>query len=115
MGDLAKNFSRSEFLCHHCGACPPVDQVLIDVLQRVRTAAGLPLRIVSGYRCDVHNRAVGGSRTSQHLRARAADVPGGYASIRTWQDAGATGIGVRGVRVVHVDTRRDVGVVVFND
>lgn len=115
MGDVAKNFDRSEFVCRHCRLCPQLDQVLVDVLQRQRTAQGMPLRIVSGYRCPAHNAAVGGSPRSQHLFGRAADVPAGYATTRQWQDAGATGIGVRRGQVVHVDTRRDVGLIVFDD
>lgn len=112
---LSRNFRRSEFVCRHCRLLPTLDQVLVDSLQRMRSAMGKPLRIVSGYRCSIHNRAVGGSRTSQHLRGRAADVPAGYATVRQWQDAGMTGIGVRGGQVVHVDTRRDVGHIVFED
>jgi uncharacterized protein YcbK (DUF882 family) len=113
--DLSLNFDRSEFRCKHCGDLRGPDRVLVDMLQRMRTAMGRPLRIVSGYRCVAHNRAVGGSRSSQHLLGRAADVPPGYATVRQWQDAGATGVGVRGGLVVHVDTRRDVGKIVFND
>lgn len=115
MGDLAKNFSTSEFVCKHCRLVVGIDQQLVDVLQRMRTAMGMPLRIVSGYRCPVHNRAVGGSRKSQHLIGRAADVPAGYGTVRQWRDAGAMGIGVRKGQVVHVDTRRDVGHIVFED
>lgn len=114
--DLSLNFDRSEFRCRHCGELPVLDRVLVDGLQRMRTAMGMPLRIISGYRCAVHNRAVGGSRRSQHLLGRAADVVPGYATVRQWQDVGMTGIGVRGNDlVVHVDTRRDVGKIVFRD
>lgn len=116
MGDLSLNFSRYEFLCKHCKTAPKIDERLVDVLQAVRTAVGLPLQVVSGYRCRAHNSAVGGSRASQHLQARAADIRASYpASVALWQDAGATGVGVRAGEVVHVDTRRDVGFLVFPD
>lgn len=42
-------------------------------LQKVRGRVGI-LSILSGYRAEVLNAAVGGSKTSQHLRAEAADV-----------------------------------------
>lgn len=115
MGDLSLNFSRHEFTCHHCDKLPQLDRVLTDGLQRMRTAMGVPLRIISGYRCPFHNRAVGGSRKSQHILGRAADVRPGFATVRQWQDVGMTGIGVRRGLVVHVDTRRDVGKIVFED
>lgn len=115
MGDLSQNFDRREFVCHHCRLLPRIDQELIEVLQRMRTRKGRPLRIVSGYRCEQHNRAVGGSRGSQHLVGRAADVPGDYATVQEWWREGAVGMGVRNGQVVHVDTRRDRGPFTFKD
>lgn len=105
MGDLAQNFSRHEFACRcGCGRDYPA-QDLVDVLQRARSAKGRPLRIVSGVRCEAHNRAVGGSRTSQHVHGRAADVVGSYGSLGAWMRAGAIGLGMRHGQVVHVDVR----------
>jgi hypothetical protein len=43
-------------------------------LEPARAALDIPLRITSGYRPSALNRAVGGSPTSQHLLAQAADV-----------------------------------------
>lgn len=103
MGDLRKNFSRSEFTCGDCGHYEPIDDRLLDVLQRARDAKGKPLNIVSGFRCCEQNRRVGGYRYSQHLYGRAADVPGGYATQREWHAYGAIGVGVRRGRVIHVD------------
>ena len=115
MGDLSPNFSAAEFTCRHCRLLVGPDLQLVNVLQRVRNHVGLPLRIVSGYRCRAHNAAVGGSTRSQHLLGRAADVPGWFAPLAVWQEAGATGVGVREGLVVHVDVRRDVGKIVFRD
>jgi uncharacterized protein YcbK (DUF882 family) len=103
MGDLSRNFNRYEFLCHHCSRVVGPTPALVTVLQRLRTTVGSPLRIVSGYRCPDHNRAVGGFVRSQHLLGNAADIPGGYATVQQCQRAGAAGIGVRGLLVVHVD------------
>lgn len=54
-----------------------------DLLEGLRAeAGGYPLAVTSGFRSAAVNAAVGGSRTSQHLRGEAADllatyVPGG--------------------------------------
>lgn len=44
------------------------------VLQPLRDAIGHPLRVTSGYRCERLNKAVGGSKTSEHKEGKAADV-----------------------------------------
>jgi hypothetical protein len=45
-----------------------------NVLEPVREAAGLPLRINSGYRSEKINKAIGGAATSQHCKGEAADI-----------------------------------------
>jgi len=114
MGDLSANFSRSEFDCPHCGVLV-IDPDLVLVLQRMRTRVGRPLRVVSGFRCKVQNRRVGGIETSQHLRGRAADVPGDYGTVAQWIAAGAIGLGMRGGRVIHVDITPGRKPFVFQD
>lgn len=103
MGDVALNFSRSEFRCSHCGRLVGPTAELLAVLQRARTAKGEPLRIVSGYRCRTFNRRVGGKSYSEHLTGNAADVPRGFATVTQWLGYGARGVGVRYGDVVHVD------------
>lgn len=44
------------------------------VLDPLREAYGKPIIVTSGYRCEKLNRAVGGSRTSQHVHGQAADI-----------------------------------------
>ena len=73
MGDLSRNFSKSEFACRCCGKTE-IDQRLVDALQELRDLAGVPVRITSGYRCPDHNRAVGGAKQSRHLLGHAADI-----------------------------------------
>lgn len=58
----------------------PTDEVIprLELLARhlelVRTIlGGHPIILTSGYRCDELNTAIGGSRTSAHLRGDAAD------------------------------------------
>lgn len=73
MGDLSKNFSRSEFACRDGCGRDTVDIELIKVLEEVRARFARPISISSGYRCHIHNANSGGSTGSQHLWGRAAD------------------------------------------
>ncbi|MBW1973481.1 MAG: DUF882 domain-containing protein [Deltaproteobacteria bacterium] len=72
MGNLSKNFSLYEFRCPCCGAV--VDPDLIEALQKLRDLIGLPINITSGYRCKKHNREIGGTKGSYHLKGKAADI-----------------------------------------
>ena len=65
---------------------PPASAVkalndLVDhVLDPLRDAWGGPIKVNSGYRCPVLNKAVGGTPGSQHLRGEAADITVGSRS-----------------------------------
>ena len=74
-------------------------------LEILRASIGTPIRIVSGYRCPVHNAAVGGAKDSQHVYAAAADIPPGLTSLSVARAAGFTGVGTKGPWAVHVDVR----------
>ena len=75
---MTKNFKQSEFDCK-CG-CEMPEYVLANVtklanqLQYVRDNVAMPITINSGYRCQAHNKSVGGSENSQHLLGKAADI-----------------------------------------
>ena len=43
------------------------------VLQPARELLGRPIRVTSGFRSEVTNRLVGGSRSNQHCKGEAAD------------------------------------------
>jgi uncharacterized protein YcbK (DUF882 family) len=105
MGDLSEHFSRREFACRHCGALVPVAEDLVHVLEHIRAISGEPLPIVSGYRCPVHNAAVGSKPRSQHLLGTAADIPRGRATLGQAVAHGARGVGVRAGWAIHVDVR----------
>lgn len=105
MGDLSPHFSRREFACRHCGTVK-VTEDLVAHLELLRAwKGGRPLKIVSGYRCTIHNRAVGGAPGSRHLQGDGVDLPYGYATASDAKRCGFTGIGVRGQWAVHVDRR----------
>lgn len=103
MGDITRDFSRHEFVCGHCGRLDALEKRFVLNLQRLRDIVGRPLVVVSGFRCPEGNASVGGSKYSQHLYGRAADIRAGYATVAQCRAAGFVGIGVRAGQVVHVD------------
>ena len=74
MGDLSTHFSSHEFECQ-CGCgFDEIDLELIEVLEDMREHFGVSVRINSGCRCVKHNKAVGGTKNSQHVKGTAADI-----------------------------------------
>lgn len=79
---ITKNFSKNEFDSKDGASMP--DSVLKNIkclainLQVLRDSIDKPISINSGYRSPSHNKRVGGSPNSQHLKGNAGDlrVPG---------------------------------------
>jgi len=75
---LTKNFNISEFQCK-CGCEMPefvkknVEELAKD-LQVIRDKVGVGFTPNSAYRCPKHNTIIGGVKTSQHLKGKAADI-----------------------------------------
>lgn len=72
-----KYFKEKEFACNGlncCGGTNAIDICLVGALDVIREHLGVPIIVTSGFRCVVHNRAVGGAIRSLHIRGRAADV-----------------------------------------
>ena len=74
-----KWFKEKEFACKCCGQLPPlarenVKALVSEVLDPVREKLGMPIVVNSGYRCERHNKDVGGVKNSQHLVGQAADI-----------------------------------------
>ena len=101
---MSAHFQPGEFACPHCGVSL-VRPLLMQRLEVLRAMHGRPIRIVSGYRCPVHNKRVGGAPDSQHMYGAAADIDLGRATVPEAIRAGFTGIGHVGDRVRHVDVR----------
>lgn len=78
---------------------------LAEHLERLRSIVARPIPLRGAYRSASLNRKVGGAARSQHLLARAADIPAGIATIEQAVQAGFTGIGDWRGWAVHVDTR----------
>lgn len=53
-------------------------KILVEtLLDPLRQNYGKPIIVNSGYRCDALNKAVGGSKNSQHCLGQAADITAG--------------------------------------
>lgn len=51
-----------------------IEALVTEVLDPARRKYGKPVVVNSGFRCPLHNSAVGGVANSQHTRGEAADV-----------------------------------------
>jgi len=50
-----------------------LDDRVIQALQYIRSASGVPIKVTSTFRTKAHNSAIGGSVSSQHLVGNAID------------------------------------------
>lgn len=112
---LSANFRSTEFDCHGVGCCNEtlVDMQLVEYLQKIRDHFGKPIIISSGYRCERHNRSVGGATASKHKQGMAADIM--VTDVKPAEVAKyAESIGILGIGLyetnkdgffVHIDTR----------
>lgn len=112
---LSANFNSTEFDCHGQGCCAEteIDPGLVDIVQKIRSHFGKPVKVSSGYRCPVHNKNVGGATGSRHGKGMAADIYiDGIAPAEIAKYA--EGLGIKGIGLyetdedghfVHVDTR----------
>lgn len=79
---ISEHFAKSEFWCHgqeqgtcNCHHSLEINPRLIELVEQLRSnIGGYPLYINSGYRCPMHNAAVGGVSNSQHKLGNAADI-----------------------------------------
>ncbi len=103
---LSKNFHSAEFACKcGCGG-NTISQSLVDMLQGIRDRLGR-VDITSGYRCEAHNKAVGGVPNSAHTKGLAVDIACSvgadrYALLDTVFVAGFYRIGIA-KSFIHVD------------
>lgn len=113
---FSEHFAKSEFVCHCCGrGADKIDLRLIELLEELRTKAGVPIQVNCGYRCPTHNAEVGGVPKSQHVEGTAADITipqiGFDKAARLVQSINFDGIGYYaplesgGSWFIHVDVR----------
>ena len=88
---LTENFYLDEFNCKDGTTVPEelIDNVfcLAESLQALRDYIQRPITINSAYRHESYNASVGGSKNSQHLLAKAADLKVSGVSPRRLADA----------------------------
>lgn len=69
-----KHFKIEEFDCK-CGCGKNfMKGLFLDMIDSARDIAGVPFNITSGFRCKKHNKAVGGKKTSSHMKGMASDI-----------------------------------------
>jgi len=107
-----KYFSPDEFICK-CG-CQKIamNAEFVSKLDELREWLGRPVWITSGFRCAEHNRQVGGSPRSYHLKGQAADIVCESGVDRYQLLAAAIRLGFGGIGIdknfIHVDNRAEV-------
>jgi len=109
---VAKYFTEEECKCHCCGQLPAggMNQRLFDVLDAIREDVGVPVTILSGYRCPIQNEVCKGVKNSQHLLGNAADITYNGIDVnclaKVAEECSADGIGRYWSQgFVHVDVR----------
>lgn len=107
---LTRNFKSTEFDCKGKGCCSktPIDIELIGYVQVIRNYFNKPTVINSGYRCQKHNKNVGGVTGSKHCAGAAADIV--VKGVKPKEVAKfAETIGIKGIGLydtfVHIDSR----------
>lgn len=112
---VSQNFSSTEFDCHgkNCCKTTKLDEKLVEYLQMIREHFKKPITVTSAYRCEKHNKAIGGATKSYHAQGKAADiVVEGIASREVAKYAES--IGIKGIGLyetqkdgffTHIDTR----------
>ena len=106
--DEITHFTAKEMECPCCEVSITMHNLMAG-LDLMRIILGRPMDITSGYRCDRHNRHVGGVKKSFHPMGMAADIRTGQ--LERWDVVRAAylagcfhGIGIY-TDIIHVDTR----------
>ena len=66
-------FTQKELSCKCCDKYF-FDEKTLEMLNEARKIAGIPFIITSGYRCEKHNKEVGGVVGSAHTKGLAVDI-----------------------------------------
>ena len=70
---IAKHIALTEVVCKcGCGLVP--QKAILDKFDEIREAYGKSIIITSGSRCEKHNKKIGGSKNSNHVKGLALDL-----------------------------------------
>jgi uncharacterized protein YcbK (DUF882 family) len=76
-GLMSAHFSINEMQCscsrEHISP-PPINKILLEVLEELRTSFQKPIIVTSAYRCSEHNASIDGAKNSFHILGKAADI-----------------------------------------
>lgn len=105
---ITEHFNLSEFQCRCCGQVK-IGHDLVFMIEELRKRLGVPVTIVSPYRCPTNNAKVGGAKESYHMQGRACDVTANVdlnTICRVAKQLGFKGIGkYPDEKFVHLDNR----------
>ncbi len=102
-----KYFKIEEFKCKcGCGRAEMMPTTL-EKLDKARELANIPFKITSGYRCDKHNKAVGGKSEGAHTSGYAVDIeastsPARIAIVKALLEVGFARLGIAN-NFIHAD------------
>lgn len=110
---VSEHFRVREFRCKDGSDKILISEELILVLEKLRSKLSCSININSGYRTKAHNKKVGGSAVSKHLKGMAADIickkDGKTVPAKTVclaaQDLGLDGIAYISSSATHIDVR----------
>lgn len=102
-----KYFKESEFNCNGKPCFDKMNKNFIDKLDYARSFTKTSFQITSSWRSEEHNKSVGGSETSSHLKGLAVDISAKssnekYEIIKALLIAGLKRIGIAKT-FIHVD------------
>lgn len=112
--DEIEYFTRDEFRCKcggaYCNGFPaePKEQ-LVRIADQLRKKLGVPVKVISGLRCQTWNAIQGGVENSQHMYGEAADIYAtGYSQSAVEAELDVIGgvryhYGIAGSNNVHFD------------
>lgn len=124
---MTSYFTLEEFACKckdkRCPGKEPqlqgnIQSTLLQALNRVREEFKKPITITSGFRCEAHNKAIGGAPGSQHRLGTAADIRPSSGDVKELErlyqlclnEKAFTGVGDgRDKSFIHVDCRTSKG------